>query len=154
MFGLMRPLDLSAAPPRSAWQRLDGLVLMPRSIDKLRAKLPGGNPGEYLTHRGVTPVLFKVIRVHEDALFEIVGTARDDDDVAAWLREHADTSRYERANQLFSQLTVSSVPADLHEIFESFYAGRDPGMERVLDVLDWDDARTFGPPPPGQQTSL
>ena len=43
----MTPLDLSVSPPRSPYDELDGLVFMPRTIDKLRSMLPGGNPGEY-----------------------------------------------------------------------------------------------------------
>jgi hypothetical protein len=37
----MRPIDLTIQPPRSPYQKMEGLYMMPRTIDKLRAKLPG-----------------------------------------------------------------------------------------------------------------
>ncbi|MDQ6930651.1 MAG: DUF5069 domain-containing protein [Candidatus Eremiobacteraeota bacterium] len=142
----MLPLDLRIAPPRSPWIKLDGLLLMPSSIDKLRSKLPGGRPGSYLTHVGVTQLLFKIIRIEETALSCVVAEAQTEDDVAAWLRANADASRYEKANGVLANLTVDQVSADLRQTFEQFYTGRDPAMRRVLDVLDWDDRRMFGIP--------
>jgi Domain of unknown function (DUF5069) len=43
----MEPLDLSTRPPRSGLEKLGGFYLLARTIDKIRAHLPGGNPGEY-----------------------------------------------------------------------------------------------------------
>ncbi|GAC1652029.1 MAG: hypothetical protein NVS9B12_00970 [Vulcanimicrobiaceae bacterium] len=139
----MLPLDLTKAPPRSPWEKLDGLVLMPRSLDKLRAQLPGGAPGGYLTHLGVTKVLFAIVRVEEASLLGAVAAANDENEVAAWLRQHADTERYEKANRLLTGLTVDDVPTDLADTFESFYAGRDPSVRNLFDLLEWDDRRSF-----------
>src|SRR5258707_12922092 len=47
----MEPLDLTARPPRSPYQKTEGLFMVLRTIDKLRAKLPGGKIGGY-TIRG------------------------------------------------------------------------------------------------------
>src|SRR5580704_16922247 len=41
----METIDLTTQPPRSPYQKMAGLYMMPRTIDKLRAKLPGGNIG-------------------------------------------------------------------------------------------------------------
>jgi len=38
----MEPLDLRTRAPRSPYAELDGLMLMPRTIDKQRAQLPRG----------------------------------------------------------------------------------------------------------------
>jgi hypothetical protein len=43
----MKPLDLSTRPPRSGLEKLGGFYLLARTIDKIRAHLPGRNPGEY-----------------------------------------------------------------------------------------------------------
>lgn len=43
----MKPLDLTKTSPRSPREQLVGLVFIPRTIDKMRALLPGGNPGKY-----------------------------------------------------------------------------------------------------------
>ncbi len=43
----MDALDLTTHPPRSPNLRLGGLLMLARTIDKLRASLPGGNLGVY-----------------------------------------------------------------------------------------------------------
>jgi hypothetical protein len=43
----MTALDLTKAPPRSPREELRGLCMLPRMIDIARAKLPGGDVGEY-----------------------------------------------------------------------------------------------------------
>jgi len=43
----MEPLDLRDAPPRKARAEAGGIVFLPRSIDKVRATLDGGEIGEY-----------------------------------------------------------------------------------------------------------
>jgi len=138
----MEPLDLTKTPPREPRQELDGIAFMPRTIDKLRAKLPGGKLGTYLTHEGISPVLLRLICVEEQALLAAVASAGSEQEVAAWLREHADPSRYEKANAILSNLTDAEVTSDLRETFEKFYGGRDPGM-KLFDILDWDDRRNF-----------
>jgi hypothetical protein len=51
----MKPLDLTKTPPRSPREQLVGLVFIPRMIDKMRALLPGGNPGKY--HDGLRTLM-------------------------------------------------------------------------------------------------
>jgi hypothetical protein len=43
----MESLDLTIQPPRSPYQKLVGLYMMPRTIDKMRAQLSGGKTGAY-----------------------------------------------------------------------------------------------------------
>ena len=43
----MEALDLSIRPPRSPYAQMHGLYMMPRTIDKMRAQLPGGKLGPY-----------------------------------------------------------------------------------------------------------
>ncbi|HWT06548.1 MAG TPA: DUF5069 domain-containing protein, partial [Xanthomonadales bacterium] len=43
----MQPLDLTTAPPRAPRESLAGIVFLPRTIDKMRATLPGGALGAY-----------------------------------------------------------------------------------------------------------
>src|ERR1700674_699505 len=93
IFRSMEPLDLTKRPPRGPREKLDGLVLMPRTIDKLRAMLPGGKLGAYKIP-GFSARVLEKIGVKEDELLEAVRRASSDDDVAAWLRARADTSKY------------------------------------------------------------
>ena len=41
----MESLDLTVQPPRSPYQKMEGLYMMPRTIDKMRAQLSGGKTG-------------------------------------------------------------------------------------------------------------
>ena len=72
----MEAIDLTAQPPRSPYQKMVGLYMMPRTIDKLRAKLPGGKIGAYSVTTAFVPglslVLLDGIGVTEEWLLEIV----------------------------------------------------------------------------------
>ncbi|MFN2527418.1 MAG: DUF5069 domain-containing protein [Candidatus Baltobacteraceae bacterium] len=110
----MLPLDLTSAAPRSAWEQLDGLYLMPRTIDKLRAQLPGGKTGTYLTHQGFSKALMRIIHVEEGPLREAVAKADSED-----------------------------VTDELREVFDDFYSDRPPELRNLFDILDRDDNRHF-----------
>lgn len=84
----MQPLDLSAARPRKARAEVDGIVFLPRSIDKARAMLPGGNLADY-TIPGFTEKMLEDFGIGVDDFVAAVRDARTDDDVAAWVRQHA-----------------------------------------------------------------
>jgi hypothetical protein len=47
------PIDLTQRPPRSMRQRLGGFVLLPRILDKGRAKLAK----KKISNRGLTPLI-------------------------------------------------------------------------------------------------
>src|SRR5579863_1375878 len=74
----MEPLDLSTKPPRSCREKLEGLMLMPRTIDKLRAQLPGGDTGGYIINgkiRGLSGFLLARLGISEDELRDAVAHA-------------------------------------------------------------------------------
>jgi hypothetical protein len=72
----MESLNLSTCPPRSGLEKLGGFYLLARTIDKIRAHLPDGNPGEYkipgfserlLQGLGVSEYDLRARRSHEHA---------------------------------------------------------------------------------------
>ncbi|MBV9971796.1 MAG: DUF5069 domain-containing protein, partial [Candidatus Eremiobacteraeota bacterium] len=67
----MEPLDLSKRPPRSPKLELDGLTMLPRTIDKIRATLPGGNLGPYRI-AGFSQRMLDAIGVTEEQLRDAV----------------------------------------------------------------------------------
>ncbi len=138
----MEPLDLSKAPPRSPRERLDGLVMLPRTIDKLRATLPGGNPGEYKIP-GFSERMLQTIGVEEAQLREAVRTAATDQEVAAWVRAHALSGKYEEANRLLISRTLGDVSD--RAAFEKRYpvARGLPDDTPLYEVIERDDAATF-----------
>jgi hypothetical protein len=137
----MEPLDLSKRPPRSPRERLDGLAMMPRTIDKLRSTLPGGNPGAYKV-AGFSARMLDMLGVNEDKLREVVRMAASDQDVAAWLRTHADVSKYPEINEHFESQVHEKLKDP--EGFDQRYPVRKRlGLSKLLDVLEADDRESF-----------
>jgi len=71
----MRPLDLSIAPPRAPRETLAGVVFLPRTIDKVRATLPGGAIGAY-TIPGFSAMMLKTLGIDVDAFTDAVAAKR------------------------------------------------------------------------------
>jgi Domain of unknown function (DUF5069) len=84
----MEPLDLTHARPRATRAELAGVTFLPRSIDKFRAALPGGNLAGY-SIEGFTGRMLADLGIAPDAFQAAVAAAENDDDVARFVREHA-----------------------------------------------------------------
>jgi hypothetical protein len=84
----MEPLDLTTTRPRKTRDALAGITFLPRSIDKVRASLPGGKLNGY-TIEGFTSRMLDNLGITEDAMRDAVVAAKSDDDVAAFVQEHA-----------------------------------------------------------------
>ena len=113
----MKSLDLTAQPPRSPYQMMEGLFMLPRTIDKLRANLPGGKIGTY-TIRGSSPllpglslVLLDGIGVTEQRLLEVVERASVEEEIADWLRQNADLSTTAALNKKLLGRRIDDVQA-------------------------------------------
>ena len=141
----MTPLDLTKAPPRSAREELRGLCMLPRMIDIARAKLPGGDIGEYQIGRAktISAVLLSAFGVSAAQFVELVRDATTDDDVAESLWP-AETAALEALSARLWRVTVADVPPELQPDFQRLY-GQDhlPSARCVFDVLDADDAQAF-----------
>lgn len=144
----MEPLDLRKAPPRSCYAELDGLMLMPRTIDKLRGRLPGGDPGNYFINRGrikgISAYMLERLGIAEEALSDAVAAAETEDDVAAWLRERTDASQYQAINETLRRIKPKHT--EDQAFFRELYAetiAQHPDLEIIIDIVDADDRRLF-----------
>ena len=138
----MEPLDLSTRPPRSGLEKLGGFYLLARTIDKIRAHFPGGNPGEYKIP-GFSERLLQALGVSEYDLREAVARARSDGDVLTWLQECTDFSRAEEINASLIAPTVGERMdrpgfIERHPIVTSL-----PPETTLLAMLDAEDAAMF-----------
>ncbi len=144
----MEPLDLRTRPPRSCYDELDGLMLMPRTIDKLRAMLPGGHPGEYVIDagpiKGISTFVLERIGVPVAELRDAVARAGTEAEVAAWLREHTDPSQYPALNQTLRRIKPKHThdPAFFAEYYRETLALH-PELETIIDIIEADDRRMF-----------
>jgi hypothetical protein len=137
----MEPLDFSTRPPRGPREQLDGLAMLPRTIDKFRASLPGGNLNGYKID-GISSRLLGWLGVDEGEMQQAVAAASSDEDVARWLRERTDASQYAALTERMTKRTVDDV-ADKQR-FRSLY----PWVERsnlraIFDIIEEDDRRSF-----------
>ena len=142
----MSPLDLTKAAPRSPREELRGLCMLPRMIDITRAKLPGGDAGDYEIGRENTlsAGILAVFGMSAAQFAALVHDARTDEDVAEQLWPKASKSPQALSARL-RRVTVADVPADLLPDFQRFYGVQHPPDRPIFDVLEADDARTFRP---------
>ena len=146
----MEPLDLTLAPPRSARAELDGLMLLPRTIDKLRGLLPGGNPGVYFINGqilGISGYLLMRLGITQEELSDVVARAASDEDVAAWLRGKVDAGMYPEINGAISHMKPKH--AQDQDLFRELYKdtlAAHPDLAYIVDILDADDKALFAVP--------
>jgi hypothetical protein len=140
----VKPLDLSKQPPRSPRAALDGLTMLPRTIDKMRALLPGGNIGSYRI-AGLSKRMLDAIGLEEEALQAVVASALSDDEVATWLREHADVSKYEEWNEYLLNRSIDDIAPERLAKFQADYpVSKELTSRKLVDLLEADDAEMFG----------
>lgn len=81
-------MDLTREYPRGPREQLDGMMLLPRAIDKARAQL-AGKLGNYVYYGcRFNRRLFNTLGVTDDEFLDTVRGAPDDDAVAQWIREY------------------------------------------------------------------
>jgi hypothetical protein len=141
----MGPIDLTKAPPRPPKEEVGGLCKLPRMIDDARAKLPGGNIGEYQIGRGLSGLVLAHFGMDVAEFVESVRAGKDDAAVAAAISARRPEKENRLLNLRLRRATVKDVPDDLRKSFERFYGADLPADKRVFDVLEEDDARAFSP---------
>ena len=78
-------MDLRTGVPRSALERLGGVVMAARTLDKCRAHL-AGTIGGYIYNCPLDKELFEFLGTDAEEFASVVGAARSDGDVEAFIR--------------------------------------------------------------------
>lgn len=142
----MKPLDLRLAPPRPARETLLGFSFLARTIDKLRAELPGGNPGRYLNHdTGLSAFVVRRLGLDMTDLRNAVADAATEADVIGWLAARIDPQFAPALNAKLESFVVermSDADQALVRARHPVMAER-PDLSRLLDILDADDRQAF-----------
>ncbi len=142
----MSPLDLRRQPPRGPRETVLGFYLLARTIDKLRAELPGGNPGEYLNHdTGFSAYTVRRLGLEMNQFRDAVANAPDEAAVHAWLQARIDPANAGALNAKLETFVVERMtPEDqlLVRRRHPVMATR-PELSKILDILEADDRRTF-----------
>lgn len=106
----MTPLDLSKAPPRGPREKLCGAYFLPRTVDKIRSELPGGNPAGYFVDNpiGMSAYMLEKLNIDLAALRAVVAEAANEREIAAWISANADLPSVEATNTKMAAVTVGS----------------------------------------------
>jgi hypothetical protein len=119
--------------------------MLPRMIDVARAKLPGGDIGQYQIGRGMSALVLGHVGISVDEFVEAVRNANSDEDIASRLGGRRPRAEDRLLNLRMQRATVANVPDDLRKSFTRFYGADLPGDKRLFEVLEEDDARAFAP---------
>jgi len=136
----MTSLDLRAAPPRSPRAELASVVFLPRSIDKVRASLPGGDLGSYRI-AGFSAQMLETLGISLESFTDAVRAARNDADVAAFISAESSAEGRERWNAFVNAREPLGNREEAYGIFP--WLRSRPDLVLALDVLAEDDVQTF-----------
>lgn len=136
--------DLRAHPPRGPRQQLAGLMFLPRTVDKLRAKLQG-TLGFYKIAPGMSGYLLEWLGISEEQFTEAVRAAAGDAQIAEWITAHCDTTRFAEINQRLAQRAIRD---DEHfaQVLPRYPVLREhPQLRNWFEILELDDRWSFDP---------
>jgi hypothetical protein len=137
----MQPLDLTAAPPRAARQSLADVVFLPRTIDKVRATLPGGTLGAY-NIAGFSQMLLDGLGIDLVRFTAAVADAENDTAVAAFVTASTTPERIAEWNAfVLARLPRGGDRDAAYEVYP--WLRERPDLVLALDVLEEDDRQHF-----------
>ena len=132
--------------PRSPRETLADYVLAARAVDKCRADL-AGLEGEYHSNCPVDQIWLQFAEIDYDAFRAFVASGATDDEIAAWIGEHAKPrSRAEIivwSNQQ-RDLRLSDLPIETQVFMEDYikkYIPRNRVVYHWFDVYDLEEQR-------------
>jgi hypothetical protein len=140
--------DLTQHPPRSPRSRLGGFVILPRILDKARAKAAGKN-GEYNYPGPLDKRFFEFVKIDPDALYAEVQTGKGDGEILAWIHQHAGhkPAPWEIAQwSAYNEVRVADSVQAKERVLKAVTALA-PNRTDILtgfDLLELDDYVSFG----------
>lgn len=136
--------DLRVHPPRNAREQLAGLVFLPRTIDKVRAKLQHTS-GFYRVGPGLSIRLFEWLGISEEDFTQAVRDATSDDDIAEYIRTHCDTTTFAEINQRLLERAIRD-DEQFAEVLPRYPVLRDyPQLRNWFEIFEIDDRWSFDP---------
>jgi hypothetical protein len=141
-------MDLTKSYPRSPRERLDGIPMLPRTIDKARAYV-GGTLGEYKfgDNSGYDRELFETLGIDAESFLECIRQAPDDESVVRWLHANARTVDARDTKELIATLDAMGLETDEdHAELTAYVAENAPASVRDkiktwVDWIDFDEGR-------------
>jgi hypothetical protein len=140
----MEALDLTKRPPRGPRELLGNLdlLMLARTVDKVRATLPGGNIGQYQIS-GFSSILFSALELTESELRAEIAKARDESEIAEWIRGRTDPSKYAEFNAKMAARTIGDRLSEERWVARYPIVRTLPPETPLIDMLVADDADMF-----------
>lgn len=123
-----------------------GLAFLPRTIDKLRAEMPGGHPGPYLNEsRGVSAFMCRRVGLDMDELRAMVIDAPDEEALADRLRDRLDPALVEETNRKLEALTIERLSPEDQAVVRRHHPVLQvrPELVRFFDIFEEDDRASY-----------
>jgi len=112
-------------------------MLLPRTIDKARGLLPGGDPGDYAIEPGWSAWLLHELGFTQAEFLDLVRRAGDENEIAAVVGERVSAERCDTLNAAMRALRVADAPPEIRAVLRDLYHADD--HELVLDLVIADD---------------
>lgn len=123
-----------------------GFYFLPRTVDKLRAELPGGDLGDYLNHdAGFSAYVVRRLGLDMNEFREAVADAPDEAAVITWLATRLDAAFAPTLNAKLETFVVQRMPPDDQVLMRQRHpvmASRSD-LSKLLDIIEAEDARAF-----------
>jgi len=143
--------DLTQRPPRSPRQRLGGFVILPRFLDKGRAKI-AGKQGEYHFACPLDQRFLEFVKIDPQAVLKQLKAGKGDWDILTWILKNAKNKPTAWDIAQWSTYQETRVPDTVQYKERLLKAVTAINKERTdiltgFDLLDLDDYVTFGGKP-------
>jgi hypothetical protein len=139
--------DLTQRPPRSAYARLGGYVLIPRMLDKGRGEVAGKN-GEYHFNCPLDERILTYLGIDAEPLKAELAAGKGDGEILEWIKTHQRNKHTATEIEAWSDEQTKRGPdAESQEYFQGMLQSAGPGRTDIktwLDLLDLDDYVSFG----------
>lgn len=123
-------MDLTKDYPRGPREQLDGMMILPRAIDKARAQLED-KLGEYVYYGcRFNLKLFNTLGVTEDEFLDAVRTTQNDDGVLEWIRDFVRPER-PKVEQMNAWVQNNPPAPEERQKFCDELEALDPGNDSV-----------------------
>jgi hypothetical protein len=138
--------DLSKDFPRSPREKIGGYVIVARMLDKCRAEL-NGTHGEYHFNCPLDNIFLSFSGIEAEAFKAFVATGATDEQVGAYINEHATPRpRIEiiQWNNSLLDKNISEMAPELQEYFEDYIPQNIPAgrvIYRWFDIYDIEEKR-------------
>ena len=113
-----------------------------RTVDKIRATLPGGHLGDYQI-AGFSARFFETLGIDENVFRGVVALAATDADIAAWLRKHCTQAQFDECTRVITARLVRDRIGDEDFLRKYPHAKDMPPETPIVDMLPLDDRIAF-----------